>query len=61
MEYRILKSSAPDALEQEVNQYLLNGWEPLGAPFFCEVGAVSWIYAQAIVKKENVKYEPYND
>lgn len=49
VEYKIMKHLISESLEMDVSYHIKNGWQPFGAPFFCDDGQRLY---QALVKYE---------
>jgi hypothetical protein len=53
MKYLIAEANSAHALQEKVQQYIEQGWEPLGGVSVATYGAGTWWYYQALVKREN--------
>jgi hypothetical protein len=54
MKYLIAEANSVLDLQKKVQQYIEQGWEPLGGLSVATYGALSWWYYQALIKRENV-------
>jgi len=53
MKYLIAEATSVRALQEKVQQYIEQGWEPLGGLSVATYGAGAWWYYQALIKREN--------
>jgi hypothetical protein len=53
MKYLIVEATSARGLQEKVQQYIDEGWEPLGGLSVATYGAGAWWYYQAITKPEN--------
>ena len=53
MKYLIAEATSVRALQENVQQYIEQGWEPLGGLSVATYGAGAWWYYQALIKREN--------
>ncbi|MGC1274629.1 MAG: DUF1737 domain-containing protein [Planctomycetaceae bacterium] len=51
MEYRLVETSGAQALEQDVNALIAQGWLPTGGVAVATYGAGTWWYYQAMVRR----------
>ena len=54
MKYLIAEATSAHDLQAKVQQYMEQGWEPLGGLSVATYGAGAWWYYQALIKRENV-------
>lgn len=53
MEYLIAEAQSAQLLQEKVQQYLDEGWEPLGGLSVATYAAGAWWYYQALIKRKN--------
>jgi hypothetical protein len=52
MKYLIVEATSAQALQQNVQKYLDDGWQPLGGLAVATYGMGQWWYYQALFKRE---------
>lgn len=52
MKYMIVEATSAQILQEKVQQYIDEGWEPLGGLSVATYGAGAWWYYQALIKHE---------
>jgi len=53
MKYLVVEAASALVLQAKVQQYLDQGWEPLGGLSVATYGAGAWWYYQALIKRED--------
>ena len=53
MKYLIAEANSARDLQAKVQQYIEQGWEPIGGLSVATYGVGSWWYYQALIKREN--------
>jgi uncharacterized protein DUF1737 len=53
MKYLIAEANSARVLQEKVQQYIEQGWEPLGGVSVATYGAGTWWYYQALIKRES--------
>lgn len=49
MKYLVVEANSADELQRQVQQYIEQGWEPLGGLSVATYGAGTWWYYQAMI------------
>lgn len=53
MKYLIVEATSAGVLQEKVQQYIDEGWEPLGGLSVATYAAGAWWYYQALIKRES--------
>jgi hypothetical protein len=53
MKYLIAEANSARDLQAKVQQYIEQGWEPIGGLSVATYGVGSWWYYQALIKREH--------
>jgi hypothetical protein len=53
MKYLIAEANSARDLQQKVQEYIDQGWEPIGGLSVATYGVGAWWYYQALIKREN--------
>jgi hypothetical protein len=53
LKYLIAEANSAPVLQEKVQEYLEQGWEPLGGVSVATYGAGTWWYYQALIKRES--------
>jgi len=53
MKYLIAEANSARDLQAKVQQYIEQGWEPIGGLSVATFGVGNWWYYQALIKREN--------
>jgi len=63
MRYRLLEAKDVEGLEQEVNEHIADGWQPLGgvAVVNSQANTYAWWFYQAVIRPNDVRDDRADD